>query len=218
MSIESQIVETLKELQELNGSKRSASLKKKGILKFRQLDLILNLLEEEDPEFNVLWNQNLDLLDKGGLKFTVYAEDSGYLKVFTKELSGEIGTKGVLYLENSKTGNVLDSLGLKLYPKGYVGRIDGLGRMKVVVSSQGFQFLGSRVPKSFVGDISSNGEVKLILNDSRFEFSGTNVAEKLVCDPFRGNENERMTFLRNKHSILKKAARRLFEIEQKYHY
>ena len=96
MELKSRILELGHEI------KRSAeNLKQEDLegLKNTRLDLTLDYLEENDPEFVTLWNLNMDLLEHEKLQFHVKYESSKYFKSYSEMLFGTINSKCGLTFE-----------------------------------------------------------------------------------------------------------------------
>jgi len=189
----------------VNRTKRRAKLRKE------QLQLLLDLLEHEDQDFNTLWNRNMDLLKGEDLIFSVSSTGSNLLNGHPSILTGKINKIGTIILKPPRHSSSF--LSKNFFPKAYAGSIDANGQLSLKSVSTGINFFGSSLPKKFASYIESNGEIRIQVWKQENEFFLTGRIAKITCNPFGQDKNHRDEFLSNKDKMMRKAAQRLKAIE-----
>ncbi len=213
-SLELNIQKTIINLKKLNGKKslwKSRRVNKILRIRKKQLNLLLNLLELEDSEFNMIWNRNMDLLKGENLKFSVTRVEIDLLNGHASKLTGKIDKEGKIIA--IPTGKFNPFMSKKFFPKIYSGKIDAIGQLALNSTSLGINLITRSRPKSFIGSISTNGEIQMRVSEKLNEFWQSNNIGQIICDPFGVDNKRKNEFLKNKDIIMRKVAQKLKQIE-----
>jgi hypothetical protein len=189
----------------INRTRRRSKLRKD------QLNLLLDLLEMEDVEFNELWNKNMDLLKGEDLIFSSITTNRNVLHGHPSLLVGKMDKNGKLVADGR--GRKIPKMTKYTHAKIYSGKIDALGRMNLRATSTKTTIMGYVLPRIYVAYIEADGEIvlKIWKKDDKI-FRSTSVG-RLVCNPFGKDKARRDKFLSNKDKIMRKAAQRLKALE-----
>ncbi|MFT5822189.1 MAG: hypothetical protein ACI8ZM_003445 [Crocinitomix sp.] len=199
----------LAEKKTLWKSKRTRNILK---LRTKQLNHLLDLLEQEDAEFNTLWNRNMDLLVGEDLLFSASMTNRNVISGHPSFLTGKMDNNGNLVADG--TGRNIPKMTKYAYPKFYSGKIDALGRINLRATNKGLGFMLFVLPKNYIGYIEANGKVVMKMwKENSVTFKSTTIS-RLTCNPFGKNSEYKNEFLQNKDKIMRKAALRLAFIER----
>lgn len=181
-------------------------------LKESRLNIILDLLEEEDPEFIQLWNHNMDLLASEELVFKVDQSETKSSKAYSKDLFGSMNASGKLIFKAKEEGSVLIPMAAYRYPSAFFGQIDALGRAKIEVDSRGFTPSARKMPSAYKGAISATGKVVMEVTKMSKEWLGAFAVTRISAHPFLNEADKKSDFLKTRELILEKVKNRISQI------
>ncbi|GAB5557933.1 MAG: hypothetical protein SchgKO_21460 [Schleiferiaceae bacterium] len=161
---------------------------------------VYDVLLRTDSDFEKIVNQNLNLMSNKGIKFGVDRLGSRPKSSLTLGFTGVIRNNGYLYL----TAHEVDwgNLYFGVYPKKYIGSINGMGDSKARMSTQGTTLLGGKIPVRFRGRI-NQGFISFEMTDNYTEFGGYGHAERIVADPFKGDIKKAKKYIENRQDLRK---------------
>ncbi|MEI6349235.1 MAG: hypothetical protein WCP69_14905 [Bacteroidota bacterium] len=193
-------------LRESIHSNESEKGKKKSVLKLNSLEFeqetsIMDYLEQNNKPYQVIVQENFDLLINDKIEFVVMSEQSGFFSSHAVEMKGKVHDNGYFYGNTSQTDATIFRITNNFYPLCYKGVINYLGESELHVVKKKFKLFGSRVPQKYIGSIDYNGNVTMETVESFWEVDGCIYVTSIIADLFSGNLEKRGKFLTNKEQI-----------------
>jgi BMFP domain-containing protein YqiC len=149
-------------------------------------------LLKTNSEYEKLAQANMKLIEglTWELKVLDLTHDRGGI---TKELSGEITNKGILYCHRIPTYSLLSKSILR-----YSGTIDHYGNLFVTAEGSEHSILYS--PQTYVGQI-KNGNLIIDRKEEEFGITHDTQVVKMVGDIFQSSNAKRLEFLTNRKKL-----------------
>ncbi len=166
--------------------------------------LLTPILEENNPEFKRIANQNHELLKSLNFKLKTRTTGASLLGYFTSEMKGSINHNGVVYFKTKKTNFPIIRLTSSFeFPSKFKGEIDCLGNIKLQATLVDAAFLKT-IPSTFIGTIEKNGREIIVETTDRdydLTFSGKLIVSEIVGNLFEKQNNNKGLFFSNKRKL-----------------
>jgi hypothetical protein len=201
MDIENRIIKLGLKINQLPQTLEKVALEN---LRNARLNLTLDYLEENDPEFVKLWNLNMDLLENDKLLFHVKYEKSKPFRSYSDIFYGNIDLKCNLNFEKKEKKIVLIPTVKHRFPSKLTGIIDGIGRSELQIVSKEVTLTGRKIPKSYSGGISRKGTLTMDLEKTDRDPFGADEIWKISCNLFKNNPKNGEFFISNRNKIFDK--------------
>jgi hypothetical protein len=170
-------------------------------LEYNQETSIMNYLEESNRSYELIVQENFDLLINDKIEFVVMSEQNGMFASHAVEMNGSVHNNGFFYGYTSETDASMFKITKHFFPSSYTGTINYLGESELRVSQKKFKFFGSRVPQKYRGSIDYYGNLTMDTIDTFFELDGDIFVTSIIADLFSGNSEKRDKFLNNRNLL-----------------
>ena len=198
-------------MENQNRSRGKIGKMKKEIstLSKKQFYAMADHLYKTNPSAKVLMDACLAKLASPNFTLKVTKTDFGMYTSYVKEISGTLRKNGWLYAHaETVSGQFMDffehlpvMFGFRVYPKAFEGTINFMGVINLHVKDHGYAFIGSQVPETLNGSIDKDGDVRIEVKKSSWELFSNKFAAKFIADPFKGNDQHRMQYIKLKTDI-----------------
>lgn len=187
-------------------SENSNRIKNKFVGKLKKLEYnqetsIMNYLEESNRSYELIAQENFDLLINDNIEFVVMSEQNAMFASHAVEMKGSVHNNGFFYGYTSETDAFMFKITKHFYPLSYTGIINYMGESELQISKKKYTFIGSKVPKKYRGSIDYYGNLTMDTIDTFFELDGSIFVTSIIADLFSGNVEKRDKFLNNKNLL-----------------
>ena len=163
-------------------------------LNFHQETAVMNLLEKTDNAYDLLVQENFDLLINNQIIFSVSHEDTIMHPSHALILDGKIHDDGLFDARTVQTNPTF----LSFYPLSYSGLVNYFAEAELYLDRKKTTFIGMKVPQQFVGYINAQGRLHMEANEIVTPDSKEKYMNHVKADLFSGNEGRNQKFFKNK--------------------
>jgi hypothetical protein len=180
---------------ELSNEQKKEELIAKAVqLNFHQETGIMNLLEKTNKAYDLLVQENFDLLINHHIIFTVSHEDTVIHPSHALILDGKIGNDDLFHAHSVESNSSF----LQFYPVAYSGLVNYFAEAELYLNRKKTTFVGIKIPLQFVGTINPQGGLQIEAQELASPEPGKKYVSHIIADLFSGNQVRKQKFFDNK--------------------